>query len=318
MIDSYGRKINYLRMSVTELCNLRCKYCMPKNGIQKCSHNNILRIEELLEIAKSFVNMGIDKIRITGGEPLVRKGVLDLIKGISKMEKVKDLAMTTNGIRLKEYAKKLKEAGLNRVNISLDTMNKDKYKDITNGGDIKKVLDGIKEAEKVGLTPIKLNVVLIKDFNEDEIEDFINLTKDNEIDVRFIELMPIGELKYWALNKYLSNKIVLEKNKNLMKIENEDKSSPAKYYKLPNAKGRVGIINPISCKFCKNCNRLRLTADGKIKTCLHSDDEIDIGKILRNGESLEEEIVNIVKSKPKEHNLEDGSYIDRVMTTIGG
>lgn len=318
MIDSYGRKINYLRMSVTELCNLRCKYCMPKKGIPKCSHNNILRIEELLEIAKSFVNMGIDKIRITGGEPLVRKGILNLIRGISEMDKVKDLAMTTNGIYLKEYAKQLKEAGLNRVNISLDTMNKEKFKYITNGGDINKVLEGIEEAKKVGLTPIKLNVVLIKNFNEDEIKDFINLTKDNEIDVRFIELMPIGELKYWALNRYLSNDIVLEKNKELIKIESEDKSSPAKYYKLPNAKGRVGIINPISCKFCKDCNRLRLTADGKIKTCLHSDDEVDIGKILRSGENIEKEIIKIVKSKPKEHNLEQGDYINRVMTTIGG
>ncbi|MBW6411549.1 GTP 3',8-cyclase MoaA [Clostridium weizhouense] len=318
MIDSYGRRINYLRISVTELCNLRCKYCMPEKGINKCSHKEILRIEEFLKIAKSFVNNGIDKIRITGGEPLVRKGVLTLIKGISRIEGVKDLAMTTNGLLLKEYAKDLKEAGLNRVNISLDTLNESKYKEITNGGDLNKVLEGIEEAKKVGLTPIKLNVVLVKDFNEDEIEDFINLTKDHEIDVRFIELMPIGDLKYWALNKYLSNDIVLEKNKELIKIENEDKSSPAKYYKLPNGKGRVGIINPISCKFCENCNRLRLTADGKVKTCLHSDDEIDIGKVLRNGENIDDAIVEIIKNKPKEHNLEQGNYINRTMTAIGG
>ncbi|SFC39376.1 GTP 3',8-cyclase MoaA [Clostridium uliginosum] len=318
MIDSYGRKINYLRISVTELCNLRCKYCMPEKGIDKCSHNDILRIEEFLKIAKSFVSMGIDKIRITGGEPLVRKGVLTLIKGISQIEGVNDLAMTTNGIFLKEYAKDLKEVGLNRVNVSLDTLNASKYKHITNGGNISKVLEGIEEAKKVGLTPIKLNVVLIKDFNEDEIEDFINLTKDYEIDVRFIELMPIGALKYWALNRYLSSDVVLEKNKELIKIENADKSSPAKYYKLPNGKGRVGIINPISCKFCDNCNRLRLTADGKIKTCLHSDDETDIGKVLRSGENIDNTIVEIVNSKPKEHNLEQGDYINRTMTTIGG
>ncbi|GAA0079112.1 GTP 3',8-cyclase MoaA [Clostridium sp. CTA-5] len=318
MMDSYGRRINYLRISVTELCNLRCKYCMPEKGINKCNHKDILRIEEFLKIAESFVNKGIDKIRITGGEPLVRKGVLSLIKGISKIQGVKDLAMTTNGLLLKEYAKNLKEAGLNRVNISLDTLNESKYREITNGGELNKVLEGIEEAKKAGLTPIKLNVVLIKDFNEDEIEDFINLTKNNEIDVRFIELMPIGELKYWALNRYLSNDIVLEKNKELIKIENEDKSSPAKYYKLPNGKGRVGIINPISCKFCENCNRLRLTADGKVKTCLHSDDEIDIGKVLRNGENIDNAIVEIVKNKPKEHNLEQGNYINRTMTAIGG
>ncbi len=318
MIDSYGRNINYLRISITDLCNLRCKYCMPEKGIEKIPHNEILRLEEIEELARIFVSLGVNKIRITGGEPLIRKGILNLIENIGKIEGLKDFAMTTNGIFLKKYAKDLKNAGLNRVNISLDTLNEEKYRDITKGGDIKEVLKGIEEAKKVGLTPIKLNVVLIGGLNEDEIEDFVDLTKNENIDVRFIELMPIGQAKDWSLDKFISNKIVLEKVKELKEITKEDISSPAKYYKLPNSKGKVGLINPISCKFCDNCNRIRLTADGKIKTCLHSNEEIDLRTPLRKGEDLRKIITDVVINKPKEHNLENGEYIERNMTTIGG
>lgn len=318
MIDSYGRNINYLRISITDLCNLRCKYCMPEKGIEKIPHNEILRLEEIEELARVFVSLGVNKIRITGGEPLIRKGILNLIENIGKIEGLKDFAMTTNGIFLKKYARDLKNAGLNRVNISLDTLNEEKYRDITKGGDIKEVLKGIEEAKKVGLTPIKLNVVLIGGLNEDEIEDFVDLTKNEDIDVRFIELMPIGQAKDWSLDKFISNKIVLEKVKELKEITKEDISSPAKYYKLPNSKGKVGLINPISCKFCDNCNRIRLTADGKIKTCLHSNEEIDLRTPLRKGEDLRKIITDVVINKPKEHNLEKGEYIERNMTTIGG
>ncbi|MHC1684330.1 MAG: GTP 3',8-cyclase MoaA [Clostridiaceae bacterium] len=318
MKDSYGRNINYLRISVTDLCNLRCKYCMPEKGISKTCHDDILRIEEIVKVAEECVSLGIDKIRITGGEPLVRKGILTLVEKLSSIEGVKDLAITTNGTLLKKYAKDLKKAGLNRVNISLDTLNLEKYSQITKTGSLKDVLEGIEEAKKVGLTPIKLNVVLIKDFNEDEIIDFVNLTKDQEIDVRFIELMPIGELKFWSLNKYLSNNIILKKVPQLIPEESKDISSPAKYYKLPEGKGMVGLINPISCKFCSNCNRIRLTADGNIKSCLHSNEEVDLKTILRNGQSINEVLCEILKNKPKEHNLEEGSYIKREMTAIGG
>lgn len=318
MIDSYGRNINYLRISITDLCNLRCKYCMPEKGIVKIPRSEILTLEEVEELAKIFISLGVNKIRITGGEPLIRKGAINLIKNIGKIEEVKDFAMTTNGIFLKKYARDLKSAGLNRVNISLDTLNEKKYRDITKGGEIKEVLKGIEEAKKVGLTPIKLNVVLIGGLNEDEIVDFVNLTKNEEIDVRFIELMPIGQAKDWSLDKFISNKIVLERVKELKEIRKEDISSPATYYKLPNSKGKVGLINPISCKFCDNCNRIRLTADGKIKTCLHSNEEIDLRTPLRNGEDLRKIITDIVINKPKEHNLENGEYIERNMTTIGG
>ncbi|QPJ85409.1 GTP 3',8-cyclase MoaA [Sarcina sp. JB2] len=318
MLDSYGRSINYLRISITDLCNLRCRYCMTDKGVIKKEFEEILTLEEIEKITKEFVKLGINKIRITGGEPLVRKGILKLIREIGSLKEVKDFAMTTNGTMLKKYAKELKNAGLNRVNISLDTLNPKKYSHITRGGDIKDVLEGIEEAKKVGLTPIKLNVVLIKGFNEDEIEDFVNLTRDENIDVRFIELMPIGQVCQWSLNRYLSNNTVLEKCSYLERIESTDKSSPAVYYKLKNGKGRVGLINPISCKFCSNCNRMRLTADGKIKACLHSDEEIDIMKYLRQDIDISGILKNIIKDKPKEHNLEDGSYIKRNMMAIGG
>lgn len=318
MLDSYGRRINYLRISVTDLCNLRCKYCMPESGIKKIAYDEILKLEEIQNIAENFVESGVDKIRITGGEPLVRRGILKLIEGIGSLTKVKDFAMTTNGTLLKKYVLDLKNAGLNRLNISLDTLDEKKYSTITKNGKLSDVINGIEAAKKVGLEPIKLNVVLIKGFNENEIEDFVNLTKHEEIDVRFIELMPIGALKYWSLNNYISNETVLEKAEGLTEIKAVDVSSPARYYRIPGGKGRVGLINPISCKFCENCNRIRLTADGKIKPCLHSNEEIDIKTPLRQGQDINKLIENIIKNKPKEHNLEAGNYISRNMMDIGG
>lgn len=319
MKDSFGREINYLRISLTDRCNLRCSYCMPEKGIDnKINHNEILSLEEIYDITKSFVNLGINKIRLTGGEPLARLGVVNLVQMISKLDGVKDLSITTNGILLKEYAKPLKEAGLNRVNISLDTLNKEKYNTITRGGDLSKVLEGIEEAKKVGLQPIKINTVLIGGFNDDEILDLINITRDEYIDVRFIELMPIGQASNWAVEKFISNSKVLETAKTLIPVDREDISSPATYYKLPGAKGKVGIINPITCKFCEHCNRIRMTSTGKLKLCLHSNSEIDLKSSLRNGEDLEEIILKSILKKEESHHLEDGNYITRNMNQIGG
>ncbi|MCC9295636.1 GTP 3',8-cyclase MoaA [Clostridium sp. WLY-B-L2] len=318
MMDSYERNINYLRISVTDLCNLRCRYCMPEKGITKIQHDQILRLEEIYKLAKIFVSLGIKKIRITGGEPLIRKGIINLIENIGKLNKIKDFAMTTNGILLKKYAGNLKNAGLNRVNVSLDTLDQKKYYDVTRGGCLKDVLEGIEEARKVGLAPIKLNTVLISGFNDSEIESFVNLTKYEKIDVRFIELMPIGRTKNWSLDRFISNRIVLEKVKELKKIERKDVSSPAEYYKLPDGRGRVGLISPVSHKFCRNCNRVRLTADGKLKDCLLSDYEIDLKSALRNGGNLKKIIIDSINNKPKEHNLEKGEYVKRNMTAIGG
>lgn len=318
MKDSFGRNINYLRISITDLCNLRCKYCMPEKGICKVEHKDVLSLEEIYEVARVFVSLGVNKIRLTGGEPLTRKGIVSLVEKIGKLDGIKDLAMTTNGILLKKYAKELKAAGLNRVNISLDTLDEEKYSHITRGGRIKDVLEGIEAAKSVGLTPIKINTVLIGGFNVDEIEDFVNLTKTEDIDVRFIELMPVGEASKWAEENFISNEVILDKVNALEKVERLDPSSPAVYYKLPGAKGRVGIINPISCKFCDYCNRVRLTSKGNLKLCLHSNEEINLKDKLRQGEDIEKIILSSIKEKPESHHLEDGQYITDSMYQIGG
>lgn len=318
MKDSFGRKINYLRISLTDRCNLRCKYCMPECGIDKLTHDDILSLEEVYEITKSFVSLGVDKIRFTGGEPLARKGLVELISKVSKLEGVKDIGMTTNGILLKKYARDLKKAGLDRVNLSLDSLDPDSYREITRGGNIEDFWAGIEEARRVGLTPIKINTVLIGGFNDSEIEDLVNLTKDEKIDLRFIELMPIGQAASWAKEKFISNDTILKKVKDLVPVEREDLSSPATYYKLPGAKGRVGIINPITCKFCDNCNRVRLTSEGLLKLCLHSNKEIDLKKALRSGEDIKSLILKSVLKKEESHHLEEGEYIDKNMNQIGG
>ena len=316
--DLFGRNINYLRISVTDLCNLRCRYCMPEEGIPKVSHKDILTVEEIGEIARIFVKLGVNKIRLTGGEPLVRRGILDIVEKIGKLDGLKDLAMTTNGVLLKKYAKELKLRGLKRVNISLDTLNEDKYKYITRRGSIKDVMEGIEAAKKYGLTPIKINTVLVKGFNDDEIEALAGLTEKEEIDVRFIELMPIGVTAKDELNGYISNDIVLEKLPELIEVEREDISSPAVYYRLPKGKGKIGLINPVSCKFCKYCNRIRLTARGSLKLCLHSNKEINLKEALRSGQDIEKLIIDAIDKKPESHHLEDGEYISKKMYEIGG
>ncbi|NLM52045.1 MAG: GTP 3',8-cyclase MoaA [Firmicutes bacterium] len=320
MQDTLGRKINYLRVSVTDLCNLRCMYCMPAHGVCKKDHDSILRIEEIAEIVKAAVELGINKVRLTGGEPLVRKGILDLVGEIGSIEAIKDFSMTTNGVLLKKYAQALKAAGLHRVNISLDTLNAEKYKYITRGGHLQDVLDGIAEAKRVGLLPLKINVVLIGGFNDDEITDFVELTLQEEVEIRFIELMPVGEASTWAKTHFLSNETVLEKFPDLVPEITNDKSSPAKYFKLPQSKGRVGLINPISNHFCGACNRLRVTADGKIKPCLHANAEIDIRKLLAAGKTLTDILAAAILQKPAGHKLNDPNFepIERNMYQIGG
>lgn len=318
MKDSFGRRINYLRISLTDRCNLRCRYCMPEKGIDnKLEHKDLLRLEETYDLIKDFVELGIDKIRFTGGEPLVRKGIVNLIEKVNKLDGVREIAMTTNGLLLKDMAKSLKAAGLTRVNISLDTLDEDKYSEITRGGRLSQVLEGIDEAIKVGLTPIKINTVLVGGLNDDEIKGLVDLTKKG-IDVRFIELMPIGEAASFAQEKFVSNDKVLETVKGLIPVAKKDPSSPANYYKLHNASGKIGLINPISCKFCSDCNRVRLTSTGKLKLCLHSDREIDLGRSLRNGEDIKEKILDSILTKEESHHLEEEEYIVSNMNQIGG
>jgi len=316
--DNFDRKIEYLRISVTNRCNSRCKYCMPPEGIELKSHDEILSFEEITNIVSVFAKLGVKKIRLTGGEPLVRRGIVDLVKKISDIEGINEITLTTNGLLLKKYAKKLKEAGLDRVNISIDSLDKEKYSLITRGSSLKDVFEGIEEAKKVGLEPIKLNTVLVKDFNDNEIEDLVNLTKDNNYDVRFIELMTIGDTSNWSKDRYLSNETVLKKIKDLKPVIKKDKSSPADYYQISGYKGRVGLINPISCGFCDNCNRVRLTSNGNLKLCLHSDEEYNLRKYAYDKVKLEEKILEMIKEKPKEHKLNEGVVIKKNMFQIGG
>lgn len=317
--DKWSRDINYLRISITDRCNLRCFYCMPEDGIEKCTHGDILSFEELYKIVKTAVELGIRKVRITGGEPLVRDGVIDFIGRISKLPGLEDIAMTTNGILLKDKAEDLKKAGLKRLNISLDTLNPDKFKKITRWGELQKVLEGIEKAEKIGLTPIKINTVIMKGINEDEIEDFVNLTINKPYKVRFIELMPMGEAEGIEKDRYMSNEEIMDRLPDLIPSISESKSGPAKYYMLPNGKGEIGFISPMSQHFCKTCNRIRLTADGKIKPCLHSNKEIDLKGSLRNGKNIKEVLRESILLKPEKHHLnEEREPSTRKMNQIGG
>lgn len=313
MKDRFGRDITYLRISVTDLCNLRCKYCMPESGVKSLCHSDILSIEEIVEIVKVASKNGIKKIRLTGGEPLVRRGFINLCKQISKIDEIEDIAITTNGVYLKDMADELFENKVRRINFSLDTLIKEKYNDITRRNDFDKTMESLFYAIKKGFK-VKINVVLIGGFNDDEIQDFVNLANDYDLEVRFIELMQIGETANWSKDKFVSNKIVLEK---VPKLEFDGVSGVAKIYKIKGQKGRIGLISPISCSFCEDCNRIRLTSDGKLKPCLHSKDEINLKGL--SGEELEEVFKRGIYEKPEKHHLEDGkSESARDMNKIGG
>jgi len=319
MRDSHGREINYLRVSVTDRCNLRCKYCMPEQGIISKQHDDILRFEEILKIVKAAVNLGIKKIRYTGGEPLVMKDVDKLIYETSKLSGIDDISITTNGILLSDMASDLKKAGLNRVNISLDTLDSEKFRSITRIGNLDKVLESIDKCLSLGLKPVKINTVLMRGFNDTEFDDFLDLTRKLPIEIRFIELMPIGEgIKLYEKNK-ISFKEMLDRHPELNHIETP-KSSTAQLYKLEGAKGKIGFISPVSCKFCENCNKIRLTSIGTIKQCLHSKEEINLRPYLNNEELLTNTIKQAIFDKPLEHHLEEEkiSRSEKMMYQIGG
>lgn len=318
MLDNYGRRINYLRVSVTDLCNLRCIYCMPAGGVAKKERRELLTFEEIENIARAGAEIGINKVRITGGEPLVRKGIVQLVSRLAQIDGIKDLAMTTNGVLLKQYAADLKAAGLKRVNISLDTLDPDKYRRITRRGNLADVLEGIKAAQAVGLTPIKLNVVLAGGINDDEIEDFVHLTLKEDIHVRFIELMPVGEAGLWEPSAFISNEEVLRKVPALIPLAIKGHGTVARMYKLPHGKGQVGLISPLSNHFCNYCNRLRVTPDGKLKSCLHSNQEINLKNVPP--EELTGLLIEGIMAKPNKHYLSatNGSLTHRNMNEIGG
>ncbi len=329
MIDRYQRDINYLRISVTDRCNLRCLYCMPKEGVSLIGHDDILRYEEIVRIVKVAVGMGIVKVRVTGGEPLVRKGIVHFVGELTRMEGLRDVSLTTNGILLEEFAEPLYRAGVRRINISLDSLDPAKYRWITGGGRLGKVLRGIERAEEVGFQPIKINVVAIGSFNEDEIVSLAGMTLKKPCHVRFIELMDVGGGSACALG-YLSNDSVLEKIREvypLISINGKRSATdgPAKRYRIPGGAGELGFISATSHQFCGGCNRLRLTAEGHLRACLLSDSEIDLKEPLRQGcsdDDLKALFQKAVEGKPKNSPKKscDGrrKKCERKMFSIGG
>lgn len=315
MEDMFGRDIYYLRLSVTDLCNLRCVYCMPEAGVSKQCHSDILSIEEIEEIVRATVQCGIRKVRVTGGEPLIRNGIVEICKRITKIPEIEELCITTNGTLLPRYAEQLKEAGVSRLNISLDTLNEEKYKMITRNGKLQDALDGIDAALKAGFDNIKVNAVLIGGVNDVEIPALLELTRNNRINIRFIELMPIGECAGWNHERFISNSKVLEVAPELHEVGT---NGVAKLYRLPGGTGTVGLISPISAHFCPTCNRIRVTADGKLKPCLHSSDEINLRGL--HGQELVDRIRAAIRIKPQKHQLDENtsSGSNRNMNAIGG
>ena len=315
MIDRYGRNIDYVRFSVTDLCNMRCLYCMPEEGTRKLEHDEILSVEAIEEIVIALSELGIKKVRLTGGEPLVRKGILEIVRRVAKVPGITEVALTTNGTLLKDFAVSLKEAGLTRVNISVDAFDPDTYREITRGGDLNAVMDGIRAAVDAGLTPIKLNAVLIGGLNDGLIRPLIALTEEADFRVRFIEIMPIGECASWNRERFVSISKVLEEEPSLEHIGTDGVSN---LFRKPGSKGSVGLISPISNHFCPTCNKLRVTADGKLKPCLHSGEEIDLRGL--QGAELTDAIREAILSKPLKHELarEIVSRSRRGMSAIGG
>lgn len=335
--DSFGREINYLRISLTDRCNLRCVYCLPKEGVKLLSSSEIMSYEEIFRFVNILSGLGVNKVRLTGGEPLLRSGVIDFIKDIKTIAGIKDLGLTTNGIIFQKKIRDLYEAGLRRVNISVNTLKKEKYLRITGSrnNNFDKIFKGINEALDMKMNPVKLNVVALKGINDDEILDFAKLSKDKDLHIRFIEFMPIKEREIGWHDSYISVKtiklIIEDKYGKLIPVKNAHGGSPAEYFKLKDSKGSLGFISPVSLCFCEQCNRLRLTSDGKLRLCLFSDTELDLKNMIRNGAS-DKEIVALIKEavlkKPKEHNLKNLkltagnlqliSECRRTMAEIGG
>ena len=323
--DNYNRQIDYLRISITDKCNLKCVYCMPSTGMKYFRESEVLTDEEIIRFVRIARKHGLRKVRITGGEPLVRKNIINLITSL-KETGIHDLSLTTNGIMLSKMAEDLKKAGLNRVNISLDTMYAEKYKGITRGGDIDLVWDSIREAERVGLSPVKINIVPVRGLNDDEILSFASLTFENNYHIRFIEFMPAVCNGGWKKEKCVASSEILEKISVLGKIEQLKfrGKGPSRNYRIKGAAGIIGLISPLSDHFCGFCNRLRLTANGKIRPCLFSKEVIDIKTPMRNGatdKEIEELFCLSVRSKPQGHSLNkniSASNHIKSMSKIGG
>ena len=317
MIDQYGRNITYLRMSVTELCNLRCRYCMPEEGICKRNHDEMLTEDEMISAVEAAASLGITKLRITGGEPLIKKNIVSICRRAAAVDGIKEVCLTTNGTLLGQLAKPLREAGVSRLNISLDTLDPEKYAYITRTGTLPNAIRGIETALDAGFDKIKINAVLIGGFNDTEIRTLAELTQRYPVDMRFIEMMPMYDSGDFGAASYIPYTRVLEELPELTPVEQSD--GVAKLYRLPEAQGNVGLISPVSAHFCAECNRIRLTADGKLKPCLHSGDEYSLKGL--DAEGMKAVLREAIWNKPRWHgemDAEHRSQAGRNMNEIGG
>lgn len=324
--ENNNHKINYLRLSVTDRCNLRCMYCMPDEGISFVPHRDVLSYEEMLHLVDVSVHAGIRKVRLTGGEPLVRKGFVEFLDELSNHEGLEEISLTTNGVLLTDFAEDIKACGICRINISLDTLKPERFLQITRRDYFDRVIQGIQEAERLGFDPIKINVVAIRGFNEDEILDFARMTLDKPYHIRFIEYMPVGEHNSWSNEKFISMDEIKEKILEIGGLEpvlSNPYDGPAERFRLEGGKGEIGFIGALSNHFCESCNRLRLTSEGHLRGCLFSDSEIDVKAPLREGKSdahLIRLITRAIESKPKAHKgmSPEMRKCVRHMSSIGG
>ena len=324
LTDSHGRTINYLRLSVTDRCNMRCFYCMPPEGVVKKGHDAVLSYEELLLIAETAIGLGIEKIRITGGEPLVRAGIVDFLAQLGRIPGLQHLALTTNGLFLAGMAAGLYRAGVQRLNVSLDSLNPQTFSNITRGGDLGGVLDGLTAAEKAGFPPPKINCVIMRGVNDCEILDFAGMTLTHGNSIRFIEYMPAVKEEGWQ--RYcISGSEILERIACRYTLEQVDKgafSGPSRDFRIPGAQGSIGIITAVSGHFCSECNRIRVTSTGQAKGCLFSDEKTDLLPWLRppNREILAGVLKGIVSGKPERHGISQDGYAHKnfTMSQVGG
>jgi cyclic pyranopterin phosphate synthase len=324
LTDSHGRTINYLRLSVTDRCNMRCFYCMPKEGIVNKGHDAVLSYEELLLVAETAVALGIEKVRITGGEPLVRNGIVGFLERLARIPGLRHLALTTNGLLLSKLAADLFNAGVQRLNVSLDSLNPETFSDITRGGDLKKVLAGLETAEKAGFPPPKINCVIMRGVNDSEILDFADMTVAHGNSIRFIEYMPAVKEDGWQRYS-ISGEEILERIAGRYTLDQVDKGAfagPSRDFRIPGAKGSIGIITAVSGHFCSECNRIRVTSTGQAKGCLFSDERTDLVPYLRppDREKLAEVLRGIVSGKPERHGISQDGYVHKnfTMSQVGG
>ncbi len=313
MIDQFGRRVEYLRVSVTDKCNLRCVYCMPEEGLPWLKRRELLTYEEIAEIVQVMAGMGLRRVRLTGGEPLVRRDLPRLVGMISALDEIDDLSLSTNAVLLSDQAEALREAGLDRVNVSLDSLMPERIDRIARRpGSHGRIMEGLDAAERMGFGPIKINVVLMRGQNDDEIEDFARVTRDRPWHVRFIEVMPTGSNLDLSRNSFVSCAEALRRVRaigDLEPVEGPTGNGPATYYRFPGAPGSIGVITPMSHNFCERCNRMRLTADGQLRPCLFGSLQTDLRGPLRSGEPIEPHIRHTLTVKPERHHLVQGSQV---------